>query len=191
MAVCRMRLRTAGLGAILLAMTGCAATPIEPPQTSVAAVRAIIAANIQPMKIGPFVAAKSDMTNDREIRLRAAGIKPPNGSTFSSYMGELVTEQFRIVGKYDPGSSLELSGTMVENRANPAIGQASGTLAFEFVLTRHGELVFRKILRVDQRWDSSLIGALAIPEAEMQYTALYPKLIEMLMQDPEFQAAIK
>lgn len=186
-----MRLLSAGLSAILLALTGCAATPIDPPQTSVTAVRAIIAANIPPMKVGPFVAAKSDRVNDREIRLRAAGIKPPNGSTFSSYMGELITDQLRIVGKHDPRSSLELSGTMVENRANPAIGQASGTLAFEFLLTRRGELVFRKILRADQRWDSSLIGALAIPEAELQYTALYPKLIENLMQDPEFQGAIK
>jgi hypothetical protein len=175
----------------LTLLTACAATPVDPPQTSVNAVRAIITANTPPLRVGVFDVAKSGNVDDKEIRLRAAGIKPPSGSSFSGYMGEFFSEQLRIVGKLDPSSPYEISGTMLENGANPAIGQASGILKFNFVLTLNGQPKFEKILSVETKWNSSFIGALAIPEAERQYMGLYPQLVEKLLGDPEFLAALK
>lgn len=175
----------------LLLLAGCAATPVDPPQTSVNVVRAMLAANIPPLRVGMFRAAPSGNVDDREIRLRAAGIKAPSGSSFSSHMGETLSEQLRIVGKLDPSSPYEISGTMLENGANPAIGKAKGILKFDFRLTHDGKPRFEKILSVETQWNSSFIGALAIPEAERQYMGLYPELIAKLVNDPEFRAALQ
>ena len=46
-----------------------------------------------------------------------------------------------------------------------------------------------KQLDVSQNWDSSIIGAVAIPVAEAGYSGLYTALIEKLLTDPDFIAA--
>jgi hypothetical protein len=59
------------------------------------------------------------------------------------------------------------------------------------VVIREGREVYRKALRVEERWVSSFYGAVAIPMALNQYTGLYRKLVTRLLEDPEFVAAIK
>ena len=48
-----------------------------------------------------------------------------------------------------------------------------------------------KEYRVEAKWHSDFIGALAIDEAFLQYNALYALLVRQALSDPELIAAAK
>jgi hypothetical protein len=52
-------------------------------------------------------------------------------------------------------------------------------------------MVFDKEIVATSTWESSFMGAVAIPAAINQYGALYQKLVGQLLDDTEFLAAIK
>ncbi|NLA68351.1 MAG: hypothetical protein GX856_08945 [Gammaproteobacteria bacterium] len=54
---------------------------------------------------------------------------------------------------------------------------------------RDGEVVYDRTLRVDHEWDSSFLGAIAIPTAFDNYAAAVQKLLQALFTDPGFVAA--
>jgi hypothetical protein len=185
-----MTLRTAAL-ALVLVTTGCTATA-SPPSTSILAVRAASAADFPALALGSFKPSPGlARGGDRSVGLRSVTITPPNGRSFSQFLGETIGVQLRLAGKLDPASPITLSGEMTETDANTRIGRANGAIAAIFRLHAGGRVVFEKALRVEANWNSSFIGAVAIPNAEREYTALYPKLVETLFNDPDFRAALR
>lgn len=63
-------------------------------------------------------------------------------------------------------------------------------LAARFVVTRGGSVNYDRELKVDASWESSFIGAVAIPAAATQYEALYRKLVGALIDDADFRKAV-
>ena len=57
-------------------------------------------------------------------------------------------------------------------------------------MTRDSKRVFDKELAVDAKWESSFVGAIALPAAINQYSALYKTLVAKLFDDTEFRAAL-
>jgi len=55
---------------------------------------------------------------------------------------------------------------------------------------RDGKQVCDKVLTVEDSWDSSFMGAVAIPRAQEHYSALYPKIIAKLVTDADFRLAL-
>jgi len=185
-----MRLRLAAIGLALIA-AGCSAT-VSPPATSIRAVRSASAADFPPLALGTFVPSPQlPRGADQAVGLRASTIKPANGRSFAGFLGETIAEQLRLAAKLDPASPLVLSGVMVRTSANPKIGTAHGAIAATFRLTARGKVVFEKTLEAGASWNSSFIGAVAIMNAEREYTALYPQLVELLFEDPDFRAALR
>lgn len=183
-----MRIAALALAGLLAA---CSST-VAPPSASPRAVRAANAPDIPVMRIGVFrLSPALPPAMDRAVGLRAATLKPPNGKSFSAYLGETLGEQLRLAGKLDAASPLTVSAEVTESSANPKIGQARGALAATFRLDRDGRKLFEKNLRVDAVWNSSFIGAVAIPVAEQEYVALYTRLVETLLEDPEFRTALR
>jgi hypothetical protein len=86
-----------------------------------------------------------------------------------------------------------VTGRLTVNSVGSAVGAKAGkgALGAEFTLARCGKEAFRKQLDVSQNWDSSIIGAVAIPTAEAGYSGLYTALIEKLLTDPDFITAVQ
>lgn len=180
----------AGLALVLL-VAGCTAS-VSPPDTSIRAVRSASVADFPPLALGAFTPSpKLRRGADRSVGLRAVTIKPANGRSFSQFLGETVEVQLRLAAKLDPASPIELSGEMTEISVNTAIGKAHGAIAATFRVKAGGRIVFEKSLRAEASWDSSFIGAVAIINAEREYAALYPQLVETLFADPDFRAALR
>jgi len=183
----RRGLLLTGLAAVL---AGCSATA-APPSASPRAVRAASAPQIPPLAIGAFrIGPGLSPASDRAVGLRAARLLPPNKTSFAAYLGETLAEQLRLAGKLDPNARFTISAELVENSANPKIGQATGALAARFRVTENGTVRMDKTLRVEASWNSSFIGAVAIDAAEREYVALYSQLVEKLLEDPDFRQAV-
>jgi hypothetical protein len=94
-----------------------------------------------------------------------------------------------MTGKLDPNSDLVVEGLLTASDVDSSVGTAK--LGAKFSLKRAGKPVFEKTLSVDAKWESTFIGAVAIPDAMNNYYALYDKLTLSLLTDADFKAAAK
>ncbi|MFN4095540.1 MAG: hypothetical protein ACK4GG_02075 [Sphingomonas sp.] len=185
-----MNRRIVLLTAMGAALTGCSATA-APPSASPRAVRAASMPQVPPLAIGVFrLAPGLPPGSDRAVGLRAFRLLPPNKTSFAAYLGETLAEQLRLAGKLDSSARFTVSADLIENSANPKIGQATGALAAIFRVTENGVVRMEKTLRVEASWNSSFIGAVAIDAAEREYIALYSRLVETLLEDPDFRRTV-
>lgn len=72
------------------------------------------------------------------------------------------------------------------------MGFSVGTadLSAKFIVTDSDNVVFYKIITIRHKWDSSFIGAIAIPNAQNNYPKAVQKLISKLMSDQNFITAV-
>ena len=67
----------------------------------------------------------------------------------------------------------------------------SGEIEARFIVRRDNQERYNAVQRVTDTWESSFVGAVAIPKAQQQYPVLVQKLLAQLFGDVQFQAAIK
>ena len=178
--------------ALLAALGGCADTRLGTPQPTFSGLRAVRAANIQPLAVGRF-APGPDLPAGRNERLvvRAAPLRPPAGSTFSAYLAETLRANLASDNRLDQSAALTLSGILTENAITAGLGDGRGSLAATFMLERQGREIWRKTIRVERQWSSSVLGSVAYMQAEQGYGGLFQTLVERLFADPEFQQAAR
>jgi hypothetical protein len=185
-------IRMACVGAVSLALFGCATVQMPVPTTASADnLSTLRAANLAPAKAGAFVLAPGkpaalDTTLDG---LRGSSVEPANGSFAKTLREELVVE-LKAAGLYDETSNTVITGQLTDSQVDAAIGTGTGRLGAHFTVTRDGKSVYDKTLTVDAKWESSFVGAIALPAAINQYTALYKTLAGKLFADADFQKAL-
>ena len=176
----------------LLLLAGCASAQLAPPQPVFSSLRTIRAAGIPPLAVGRFGPGPGlPAGRDTGLIVRAAPIRPPEGSSFSAYLGETLKTALESAGRLDSTSPITVSGLLDENRIDAGLGHGGGSLAATFVVSHAGQEVWRKSIRVEREWDSSVIGSVAFMQAEVGYGGLYQQLVESLIADPEFQRVVK
>ena len=185
-------LRLASVAVLGAALFGCATVKMPVPTTASADnLSTLRAANLAPAKAGAFVLAAGkpaamDTTLDG---LRGSSVEPANGSFAKTLREELVVE-LKAAGLYDDASGIVIAGELTDSMVDAAIGTGTARLGAHFTVTRDGKTVFDKTLTVDSKWDSSFIGAVALPAAINQYTAQYKTLAGKLFADADFQKAL-
>lgn len=180
--------------AALLVLLGCvtasgctAAIDDVPP--SLETMRVLRDQGVPPMALGAFTPASREI--GRAITIRLSVLHAPKGRTFAEFLGATFETELRAAGKLDPASPLRLDGVLTESRASEDFKNGGGSLGARISLWRGGKLVLAKDYRVDAKWHSDFIGALAIDEAFLQYNALYAQLVRKALSDPELIAAAK
>ena len=185
-------LRLASVAAVSLALFGCATVKMPVPVTASADnLSTLRAANLAPAKAGAFVlAAGKPAAMDKTLDgLRGSSVEPQNGSFAQTLREELVVE-LKAAGLYDEASKTVITGELTDSMVEAAIGTGTGRLGAHFTVARDGKPVYDKTLVVDAKWDSSFVGAIALPAAINQYTALYKTLAGKLFADADFQKAL-
>lgn len=177
---------------ITVVLSGCAQIPLGAPQADIANVQALRQADIPPLAVGEFkLAPGKDPGLDKGISVRTNNVHSPINESFAAYLKESLITDLRAAGKLDPSSPRVLSGNLLDSRVEAGSEQGEAVLAARFELSDGGKPAFEKDLGVDARWPSSFVGAIAIPQAVNQYTALYKKLIALLIKDEAFLKAAR
>ena len=180
---------------LIVALTGFAlsacAQQMGSPQPSMSTLDAVRSSDIPAMRVGTFAPAPTlPASKDKSIGSRAVTLEPPGGS-LAKYLGNALENDLRMGGKLDPKADLVLEGLLTASDLDTGMDTGKGNLGAKFSLKRDGKSIFEKDLSVQAQWDSSFVGAVAIPEAINQYTALYDKLATALFTDSDFKAAVK
>jgi hypothetical protein len=187
------RILTVGCGlALALELTGCASIQMSPPKATLATTAALRTAALAPANVGAFKLDPSRPAGeDQSISMRGANsVASPIGGSFAQYLRESVRVELEAAGLYDAASQNVITGTLTQTEADAAIGTGKARLGAHFVVTRAGQVTYDDQLTVEDSWESSFVGATAIPMAASHYEGLYRQLAAKLLNDPKFRTAL-
>lgn len=143
----------------------------------------------KPVRLGDFAAAPG-ISGATSITLRAALMKSPYGN-YADYIKEALRQEFEESRRFRPDAEVEVSGIILKNDVNAnGFIRGEATLTVRTLVKREGAVTYDKTLSAEQTWDSNFVGAIAIPRAAAAYPALVQRFVDILVQDPDFIAAI-
>jgi hypothetical protein len=179
------------LALVALLLGGCASVKMPAATANVETVEKLRAARIAPTAVGTFALAPGKNADlDRTVGgLRGSSLSAASGSFAQQLKDELVAG-LKAAGLYDEKSPFVIEGQLTDSKVDAAIGTGTGRLAARFTVARGGQRVFDKELAVEAQWESSFVGAIALPAAINQYGALYKALVAKLVDDPAFRTAL-
>jgi hypothetical protein len=179
-----------GLIAVVLAMQGCAITS-APYQPSIDNVELMKKASPRAIAPGSFT-VQAGASGSTSIGLRGASMVSPVGADYAAYLADALRQELVLAGKLDPTSDLVIAGTLMKNDiAAGGINTNSGEIEARFVVRSGGTARYDAVKRADASWESSFAGAIAVPQAQQQYPQLVAQLLNKLMSDPQFIAALR
>jgi len=171
-------------------LTGCVQVPLS-YQPTLQNLEALRTSGMAPANVGTFTLAPGQPeAMDQSVSARAATIVPPQKS-FALFLKDALKQELQAAGKFDPNSTIVISGALTKNTLEAPIGTGKGTLAAKFSVDRDNKRVYEKELEEDAEWPSAFIGAEAIPVAITQYATLYKNLLGRLFSDEDFQKVTK
>jgi hypothetical protein len=183
-------IRTVAAMASLLAFaTGC--TFVAPQyQAHVGNTLVLKEAGLDKVSIGD-VAKSPPKAKVERISARGSGVKSPYGS-YREYLREALKAEFDQAGLLDPNANLVIEGMLLQNSLSAAgLSRNHGDISAELTIKRDRALVWKGTKSCRHEWDSTLLGAIAIPRAVENYGILWRLLVAEFLKDPEFMAALK
>jgi hypothetical protein len=184
--------RIAAIAAVTAAsmqLTGCANIQMSAPQAVLENTAKLRSANLAPAAVASFTAdAKAGGDNSMSIR-GGNSVQAPGGS-FAKHLGETLKVELQTAGLLDAASTNVITGTLTSSVLNASIGTADAKLSARFVVTRAGAVKYDRELSVGSTWESSFIGAVAIPLAANNYEGQYRALISKLLDDADFRKSL-
>jgi hypothetical protein len=176
------------LSASLLA--GCIHAPVDEMGPSFETVKLIRSNSIPSVTLGSFTVSPGQAAFAKRINIRGSSMGPPKGADFAAFLKQTLETQLVAAGKYDAASPVSISAEMTKNRAGENMSKGSAQIAATFTVTHGADIRFSRTYEVENLWKSEFIGAIAIPEAFRQYNELYGQLVQKVLADPEFIAAL-
>lgn len=173
------------IGLLAMLGSGCA-TKMPAYSASPDNVRALRDAPVQALRLGAFTSDAGN-PNSASVGIRATSLAPEDGD-FAAYLRQVARADLSAAGKLSESSSRVLAATLLRTTVD-ASGFSVGTSEHvaRFTLDVDGKRVYEREHRVDGKWDSSFIGAIAIPMAATNFTAGFQALMRKLYEDPAFQ----
>ena len=179
--------RVLGVIATVLLATGCAMqAPRYQPSLD----------NLETLKKSPTAVALGAFTVQSgiggPIGLRGSPMASSVGADYAAYLADALQQELALAGKLDPKSKIEISGLLLKNDLSAGgFSTNSGEVEARSTVKNNGTQRFDKVKRAELSWDSSFMGAVAIPKAQQQYPLIVQKLLTMIWTDADFQAALK
>lgn len=144
-----------------------------------------------PVAVGAFT-VQAGATGATAIGLRGSQMASSVGSDYAAYLADALRQELMLAGKLDAKSRIVIGGLLLKNDiAAGGLATNSGEIEARFTVTQDGRERYNRVKRASQSWESSFVGAVAIPKAQQQYPLLVQQLLTELLADAEFIAALK
>lgn len=132
--------------------------------------------------------------NNEKLNLRGLNtMSSAYGETYAGYVEQALRQDLTIADRYSSESSLMITGVLKKNNLDISSSFATGTsiCEVEFSVLQNKNSIYKKTLTQSHEWESSFVGAIAIPKAKEEYTVTVQKIINKLFKDQEFIEAMK
>lgn len=173
--------------ALSLLITACS-MQAPPYEASIENVQIIKRAKVKQVKVGTITSTKQLDS----ISLRGSSMYSPVNKSYGSYLQKALEDELKLAKLLSAVSSTVLTGEMLTNDINiSSFSEGIGEASAKFVVTRDNKVIFDKIISTNHIFESSFIGAIAIPNAQASYVNLVQKLIKNLFEDKTFISVLK
>lgn len=175
------------LVALSLLLSACS-MQAPPYEVSIENVQNIKKAKVKQVKIGTITSTKQlDI-----ISLRGSSMYSPVNKSYGSYLQKALEDELKLAKLLSAVSSTVITGKMLTNDIDiSSFSEGTGEASAKFVVTRDNKVIFDKIISAKHTFESSFMGAIAIPNAQASYVHLVQKLIENLFEDNTFIFVLK
>jgi hypothetical protein len=175
---------------VALFASGCAMmAPTYSP--SVQNAQALKDTQVQSARVGEFT-NQPGKGNANPISIRGSKLNSPYQNSYSSYLAAAVREELLLAGKLKDDSQVEITGTLLKNDIDASgFSEATGNVEARFVVKHGGAVRYDEVKAINDTWDSSFVGSVAIPRAQQRYPVIVQKLLTALFADPKFIEALK
>lgn len=142
----------------------------------------------QPVGVEPFRGASNGVG---KISMRGNSLKSPYGKDMVNYVEVALRSELERAKLLKADSPLRLSA-VIEDQDVDVTGASIGKayIKARFNVRRDEQVLYDKQISAEDVWDSSFVGAVAIPRGAAAYTTTVKKLLNRLYADPEFVAAL-
>lgn len=148
-------------------------------------------ANLEPTKVAAFESTPGK-ANPKALTVRASSMSSPYDGSYANYLTEALKQELSLAGKLAPDAQVEVKGALQKNDISAGgFSTNSGDIEARFVVTRGGTVKYDQVKSVHDEWESSFVGAVAIPRAQQRYPVIVQKLLAALYADPAFLQALK
>ncbi len=181
---------TAAMLAVSVFMVGCAG-PAPNYAPSIDNVESLKKSGTEAAKLGT-ISVNADMPGGKAVSVRGNTMVSPVGAHFGDYVAAALRQELELAKLFNAQSNLEISGVLLRNNIDAGgISTNAGQIEVRFMVKRAGEVRFDKAKRIEQKWESSFAGAVAIPLAMNNYPVMVQKLIGELVNDADFIKALR
>ncbi|MCH5651836.1 hypothetical protein PSYCIT7_022095 [Pseudomonas syringae Cit 7] len=123
------------------------------------------------------------------LQVRGNPVTSPSGS-ITQHIQDALTGELDRAGLIDPQSPRQLNVLVTQNELTAGMGTGTGTIAAHFTLINGAKVEYDATKQVSSQWNSSFLGAVAIPNAANAYNPLVRDLLKALYSDPLFTQAL-
>lgn len=184
------RLLTLAAVVSLGVLVGCAG-PAPHYAPSIDNVESLKKADVRPARTGT-IALAPDLKTGQSLSIRANTMVSGVGGNYGDYLAAALRQELDLAKLHDPNASTEISGILLRNEINAGgFSTNDGTIAARFIVKRGDAVRFDKVKEVTHQWESSLVGAIAIPRATNSYPVMVQMLLAQLLGDADFRNALR
>jgi len=141
--------------------------------------------------VEPVSPKDADATVNK-ISLRGINSLVSPSESFAKYLEDAIISDLTDVNLLDQNSSLRLTVMLLKNDLDLSnFSYGYGSIQAQFGLNRDGVVLFNKKIAEQTRFESSFVGAVAIPKAQSEYPNLVRALLKALYSDQEFIDALR
>lgn len=176
----------------LSGLSACASFVTPPYQPGISNVQALQAIGGCQARVGTFRTGTDTPARLESLTVRVHSLTSSVDGSFASYLAEALRRELATAGCLAADAAAVIDGTLLENGLD-ANGANIGvtTVGARFQVMRDGRAAYERTLSVRHEWESSFLGAIAIPNAVANYAPAVQKLLAELLADPAFRAAIR
>jgi len=159
-----------------------------PYQASLENVQTIKRAKVAQMQVDAITTTKKL----NSISLRGSSMYSPINKSYGEYIAKALEEELKLAKLWSPVSSTIITGKVLTNDIDVSgFSEGSGEISAKFIVTKDNKVIFDKVISADHTFESSFMGAIAIPNGQANYVNLVQKLIKNLFEDKSFVMALK
>jgi len=172
----------------ILIISGC--TSFAPPyQPDFELVNKLKSTDLPAMKTGEFT-EQNELVN--KITIRGGPMVSPYEKSYAKYLEKALEEELKQSELWDKSSNIVISGTLLINELDGSgISVGESDMSANFIVTKNGNKLYDKTHTIHHEWESSFVGAIAIPAAQNNYPISIQKLLVKFLSDEEFLTIIK
>lgn len=177
--------RLLALLVLAAATTGCVTQPVGSFQPSFERVGQLKAAGSQPVAVDAVTGGP-----DR-LSVRGNGAISPVGKNFGDYLKAALEAELGKAERLSAASNIKLRANIIETDINAAgASTANATLTALVTVDKAAQQIYSKQFSARHEWESSFVGAVAIPRAIQAYPGVVEAFLNQLYADPEFKRAL-